>query len=140
MRANRPTNRPTNHKPTCLSPYRTQSNKIYRCKTVRKTSNIITAPFPSRTTSCHCAPVLLTHSLTRTYPCGPHRLVHHLILCQENSHSWRLQFHNSELYFRSRAPNLCSHRRCERDLVFFPTHFYRATMLQLCAFARHSAS
>ena len=54
--------------------------------------------------------------------------------------SWRLQFHNSELYFRSRAPNLCSHRRCERDFVLFPTHFYHATTLQLCAFARHSAS
>ena len=43
-------------------------------------------PFP-RTTSCHCVPVLLTHSLTSTCPCGPHRLVHHLILCQETSHS-----------------------------------------------------
>ena len=26
--------------------------------------------------------------------------------------SWRLQFHNSELYFRTRPPNLCSHRTC----------------------------
>jgi len=41
--------------------------------------------------------------------------------------SWRLQFHNSELYFRNRPPNLCSHRRCERDFVLIPTHFYHAT-------------
>ena len=51
-----------------------------------------------------------------------------------------LQFHNSELYFRTRPPNLCSHRRCERDFVFIPTHFYHATTLQLRAFAWHSAS
>jgi len=44
------------------------------------------------------------------------------------------------LYFRTRPPNLCSHRRCERDFVLIPTHFYHATALQLCAFARHSAS
>jgi len=54
--------------------------------------------------------------------------------------SWRLQFHNSELHFRTRPPNLCSHRRCERDFVLIPTHFYHAAMLQLRAFARHSAS
>jgi len=30
--------------------------------------------------------------------------------------SWLLQFHNSELYFRTRPPNLCSHR-CERDFI-----------------------
>ena len=54
--------------------------------------------------------------------------------------SWRLQFHNSELYFRTRPPNLCSRRRCERDFILIPTHFYHATMLQLRAFARHSAS
>jgi len=53
---------------------------------------------------------------------------------------WRLQFHNSELYFRTRPPNLCSHRRCERNFVPIPTHFYHATTLQLRAFARHSAS
>jgi len=53
---------------------------------------------------------------------------------------WRLQFHNSKLYFRTRPPNLCSHRRCERNFVLIPTHFYHATTLQLCAFARHSAS
>jgi len=29
--------------------------------------------------------------------------------------SWHLQFHNSELYFRTRPPNLCSHRRCKSD-------------------------
>jgi len=54
--------------------------------------------------------------------------------------SWRLQFHNSELYFRTRPPNLCSHRRCERDFILIPTHFYHATTLQLRAFARHSVS
>jgi len=43
--------------------------------------------------------------------------------------SWRLQFRNSELYFRNRPPNLCSHRRCERDFVLIPTHFYHATTL-----------
>ena len=53
---------------------------------------------------------------------------------------WRLQFHNSELYFRTRPPNLCSHRRCERNFVPIPTHFYHATTLQIRAFARHSAS
>ena len=53
---------------------------------------------------------------------------------------WRLQFHNSELYFRTRPPNLCSHRRCERNVVLIPTHSYHATTLQLRAFARHSAS
>jgi len=49
----------------------------------------------------------------------------------------RLQFHNSELYFRARPPNLCSHGRCERNFVPFPTHFHHATTLQLRAFARH---
>jgi len=53
--------------------------------------------------------------------------------------SWRLQFHNSELYFWTRLPNLCSQRRCERDFILIPTHFYNAT-LQLRAFAWHSAS
>ena len=53
---------------------------------------------------------------------------------------WRLQFYNSELYFRTRPPNLCSHRRRERNFVPIPTHFYHATTLQLRAFARHSAS
>ena len=53
---------------------------------------------------------------------------------------WRLQFHNSELYFRTQPPNLCSHRRCERNFVPIPTHFYHATTLQLRAFAQHSAS
>ena len=56
------------------------------------------------------------------------------------SSPWHLQFHNSELHFRTRPPNLCSHRRCERNFVLIPTHFYHATTLQLCAFARHSAS
>jgi len=45
------------------------------------------APFPSRMTSCHCAPMPLTHSLSSTYPSGPHRLVHHLIPYLENIHS-----------------------------------------------------
>ena len=54
--------------------------------------------------------------------------------------SWHLQFHNSEHYFRTRPLNLCSHRRCERDFVHIPTHFYHATTLQLHAFAWHSAS
>ena len=54
--------------------------------------------------------------------------------------SWRLQFHNSELHFQTRPPNLCSHRRCERDFILIPTHFYHATTLQFRAFARHSAS
>ena len=54
--------------------------------------------------------------------------------------SGRLQFHNSELYFRTRPPNLRSHKRCERDFVLIPTHFCHATTLQLRAFARHSAS
>jgi len=54
--------------------------------------------------------------------------------------SWRLQFHNSELYFRTRPQNLCSHRRCERDFILIPTHFYHATTLQLRAFGRHSVS
>ena len=53
---------------------------------------------------------------------------------------WRLQFHNSELNFRTRPPNLCSHRRCDRNFVPIPTHFYHATTLQLRAFARRSAS
>ena len=43
------------------------------------------APFPFRTTSCHCVPVPLTHSLTSTYPSGPHWLVHHLIPYLEKS-------------------------------------------------------
>ena len=30
---------------------------------------------------------------------------------------WHLQFHNCELYFQTRPPNMCSHRRCERDFV-----------------------
>ena len=54
--------------------------------------------------------------------------------------SRRHQFHNSYLYFRTRPPNLCSHRRCERDFILIPTHFYHATTLQLHAFARHSIS
>ena len=33
--------------------------------------------------------------------------------------SWRLQFHNAELYFRTRPPNLCSsHGRRERDSAY----------------------
>ena len=54
--------------------------------------------------------------------------------------SWHLQFHDSELYFRTRPQNLCSHKRCEKDLIVIPMHFYHATTLQFCAFARHSAS
>ena len=40
----------------------------------------------------------------------------------------------------SRLWNFCSHRRCERDFILIPTHFYHATTLQLCAFAWHSAT
>jgi len=50
--------------------------------------------------------------------------------------SWHPQFHNSELYFPTRPPNLCSRRRCERDFILIPTHFYHATTLQLRDFAR----
>ena len=60
--------------------------------------------------------------------------------CRYSRKSWPLQFHGSELHFQTRPPNLCSHRRCERDFVLIPTHFYHATTLQLSAFARHSAS
>jgi len=63
-----------------------------------------------------------------------------MIIMNGRRKSWLLQFHNSELYFRTRPPNLCSRRRCERDFLLIPTHFYHATMLQLRAFARHSAS
>ena len=64
-----------------------------------------------------------------------------IIRAYSSRKSWHLQFiHNSVLYFRTRPPNLCSHRRCERDFVLIPTHFYHATTLQLRAFARHSAS
>jgi len=45
------------------------------------------APFLFRTTSCHCVPVPLTHSLTSTYLSGPHWLVHYLIPYLENSYS-----------------------------------------------------
>ena len=37
-------------------------------------------------------------------------------------------------YFRTRPPNLCSHRRYERDFVLIPTHFYHATTLSTPCF------
>ena len=41
-----------------------------------------------------------------------------------------LQFCNSQLYFRTRPPNLCSHRRCERDFILILTlsHFNASTL------------
>jgi len=63
-----------------------------------------------------------------------------MIIMNGRRKSLLLQFHSSELYFRTRPPNLCSRRRCERDFLLIPTHFYHATTLQLRAFAPHSAS
>ena len=59
------------------------------------------------------------------------------LLCNNNNSNNK---NNFEIYFRTLPPNLCSHRRRERDFIFIPAHMYHATTLQLHAFARHSAS
>ena len=57
---------------------------------------------------------------------------HHSFICQLSDNNNNNSNNNSELYFRTQPPNLCSHRRCERDFILIPTHFNA-----IRAFARH---
>ena len=105
----RPTNRPTDARP------------LYRRSSAHYAGSVNNHEF--------CEQILTAFSFRKI------SLDFFIIINNSSRKPWRLQFHNSELYFRTRPPSLCSHWRCERNFVLIPTHFYHATTLQLCAFA-----
>ena len=97
-------------------------NYIYLHTVTRQRRDCDLNPGPSATESS-----TLYHSATEppiTVRLGP---IAEAVAAADNNNN---NSNNCELYFRSRLPNACSHRRCERDFIFIPTHFCHATTPQ----------